>query len=158
MPVTVARRGSYWRGRGARLRRATTSFRYQYRMRQMASLSCMSAVFRFLLTTPLDLPDVPQLGSAVLSPKLGRCRERDEKIHSKSRENQPLPVPGDCLALRSLVPPLLAAVYWARAPRVVLPDRALCLPTFCHSLLTVNKSSSSSSSPLHHAFVPRFMW
>ena len=41
---------------------------------------------------------------------------------------------------------VLAAVYWARAPRVVLPDRALCLPTFCHSLLTVNKSSSSSSS------------
>ena len=41
---------------------------------------------------------------------------------------------------------MLAAVYWARAPRVVLPDRALCLPTFCHSLLTVNKSSSSSSS------------
>ena len=38
---------------------------------------------------------------------------------------------------------MLAAVYWARAPRVVLPDRALCLPTFCHSLLTVNKSSSS---------------
>ena len=34
---------------------------------------------------------------------------------------------------------MLAAVYWARAPRVVLPDRALCLPTFCHSLLTVNK-------------------
>ncbi len=24
---------------------------------------------------------------------------------------------------------VLAAVYWARAPRVVLPDRALCLPT-----------------------------
>ena len=43
---------------------------------------------------------------------------------------------------------MLAAVYWARAPRVVLPDRALCLPTFCHSLLTVNKSSSSSSSSL----------
>ena len=41
---------------------------------------------------------------------------------------------------------MLAAVYWARAPRVVLPDRALCLPTFCHSLLTVNKSSSSSLS------------
>ena len=41
---------------------------------------------------------------------------------------------------------VLAAVYWARAPRVVLPDRALCLPTFCHSLLTVNKSSSFSSS------------
>ena len=41
---------------------------------------------------------------------------------------------------------MLAAVYWARVPRVVLPDRALCLPTFCHSLLTVNKSSSSSSS------------
>ena len=37
---------------------------------------------------------------------------------------------------------MLAAVYWARASRVVLPDRALCLPTFC-LLLTVNKSSSS---------------
>ena len=31
---------------------------------------------------------------------------------------------------------MLAAVYWARVPRVVLPDRALRLPTFCHSLLT----------------------
>ena len=38
------------------------------------------------------------------------------------------------------------AVCWARVPRVVLPDRALCLPIFCHSVLTVNKSSSSSSS------------
>ena len=45
---------------------------------------------------------------------------------------------------------MLAAVYWARVPRVVLPDRALCLPTFCHSLLTVNKSSSSSSLSLSH--------
>ena len=49
---------------------------------------------------------------------------------------------------------MLAAVYWARVPRVVLPDRALCLPTFCHSLLTVNKSSSSSSSSLAHAGWP----
>ena len=47
---------------------------------------------------------------------------------------------------------MLAAVYWARVPRVVLPDRALCLPTFCHSLLTVNKSSSSSSSHSRHNF------
>ena len=39
---------------------------------------------------------------------------------------------------------MLAAVYWARSPRVALPDRALCLPTFCHSLLTVNKPSSFS--------------
>ena len=49
---------------------------------------------------------------------------------------------------------MLAAVYWARAPRVVLPDRALCLPTFCHSLLTVNKSSSSSSSSLSLLWQP----
>ena len=49
---------------------------------------------------------------------------------------------------------MLAAVYWARAPRVVLPDRALCLPTFCHSLLTVNKSSSSSSSSSTSATSP----
>ena len=51
---------------------------------------------------------------------------------------------------------MLAAVYWARAPRVVLPDRALCLPTFCHSLLTVNKSSSSSSSPDRALCLPTF--
>ena len=41
---------------------------------------------------------------------------------------------------------VLAAVYWARVLRVVLPDRTLCLSTFCHSFLTVNKYSSSSSS------------
>ena len=29
---------------------------------------------------------------------------------------------------------------------MVLPDKALCLPTFCHSLLPVNKSSSRSES------------
>jgi len=31
---------------------------------------------------------------------------------------------------------------------VVLPDRALCLPTFCHLFLTVNKPSSSSLQSL----------
>jgi len=46
-----------------------------------------------------------------------------------------------------------AQIYQYRylpTPRVVLPDRALCLPTFCHSLQAVNKTSSSSSptSPL----------
>ena len=45
---------------------------------------------------------------------------------------------------------MLAAVYWARAPRVVLPDRALCLPTFCHLLEAVNKTSSSSSLDPSH--------
>jgi len=38
--------------------------------------------------------------------------------------------------------------YWARAPRVVLPDRALCLPTFCYSLLTVNKCPPPPHPPL----------
>ena len=32
------------------------------------------------------------------------------------------------------------------SPRVVLPDGALCLPTVCHLLYAVNKTSSSSSS------------
>ena len=46
-----------------------------------------------------------------------------------------------------------AQIYQYRylpTPRVVLPDRALCIPTFCHSLQAVNKTSSSSSptSPL----------
>jgi hypothetical protein len=43
---------------------------------------------------------------------------------------------------------VLATVYWARhrAPRVVLRDRALCLPTSCHLLLTVSKTSSASSN------------
>ena len=47
---------------------------------------------------------------------------------------------------------MLAAVHWARVPRVVLPDRALCLHTFVYSLLTVNKPpppphSTTSNSP-----------
>ena len=43
---------------------------------------------------------------------------------------------------------LTLILHWARVPNVVLPDRALCLPTFCHSLLTVNKIPVSSSSLL----------
>ena len=35
-----------------------------------------------------------------------------------------------------------------RAPRVVLPDRALRLPTFCHSLWAANKPSAFSPKPL----------
>ena len=35
-------------------------------------------------------------------------------------------------------------------PGVVLPDRALCLPTFCHLLEAVNKTSSSSSLDPSH--------
>jgi len=33
-----------------------------------------------------------------------------------------------------------------RCSMVVSPDRALCLPTFCHSLWTVNKSSSAAAA------------
>ena len=57
----------------------------------------------------------------------------------------PLYPPCFCRKTPSLtLPPSLSL----RAPRVVLPDRAMCLRTFCHSLLTVNKSSSSSSRSL----------